>query len=147
MILMSGQSRITHKGSPESQEILPELGFRWPILISQRWIQWCLLFTPRSGSVWLWVTPWTMRSILNWIKDEYNNPPVLITENGMSDRNGTLEDDHRIFYYKYYINYMLQGKCSVTLIQFPTKKSNGFVHRFCHFSVFLLFLSFHTINT
>ena len=54
-----------------------------------------------------------MRSILNWIKDEYNNPPVLITENGMSDRNGSLEDDHRIYYYKHYINYMLQGKSSV----------------------------------
>ena len=69
-----------------------------------------LFFSTRSGSSWLIVTPWTMRSIMNWVKDEYNNPPLLITENGMSDRNGSLEDDHRVYYYQYYINFMLQGK-------------------------------------
>lgn len=42
--------------------------------------------------------PWGMRKVLKWIKDEYNNPPVLITENGYSD-HGELQDHKRINYY------------------------------------------------
>ena len=51
-----------------------------------------------------------MQSILRWIKKEYNNVPVLVTENGVSDRNGSLTDDHRIHYYRTYINSMLKGE-------------------------------------
>ncbi len=65
-----------------------------------------------SGSPWLIVTPWTLRSILNWIKDEYDNPPVLVSENGVSDRNGSLEDTFRVDFIKNYTNFMLQGKFS-----------------------------------
>ncbi len=71
----------------------------------------------RSGSSWLKVTPWFLRSILVWIKKEYNNVPVLITENGISDRNGSLSDEHRIHYFRTYINYMLQGNWMI-----PTKR-------------------------
>jgi beta-glucosidase/6-phospho-beta-glucosidase/beta-galactosidase len=35
--------------------------------------------------------------MLNWIAKEYNNPPVLITENGFSDRGG-LNDRDRVDY-------------------------------------------------
>merc|ERR1711976_245858 len=52
---------------------------------------------PSSGSTWLWVTPFGMRDILVHIKDKYNNPGVFITENGVSDRNGSLTDEHRVF--------------------------------------------------
>lgn len=43
------------------------------------------------GSGWLRNTPWGMRKILNFIKDRYGNPEVIITENGYSD-GGEMED-------------------------------------------------------
>ncbi|XP_069110088.1 lactase/phlorizin hydrolase-like [Argopecten irradians] len=62
-----------------------------------------------SGSSWLTVTPFGIRRMLNWIKSHYGDVPVYITENGISDRNGSLSDDHRIFYYKHYINEVLKA--------------------------------------
>lgn len=41
--------------------------------------------------------PWGLRKILNWIKKEYKNVPVVITENGFSD-NGKVKDTERIKY-------------------------------------------------
>jgi beta-glucosidase/6-phospho-beta-glucosidase/beta-galactosidase len=35
--------------------------------------------------------------MLNWIKTEYNNVPVVIAENGFSDKGG-VEDTERIKY-------------------------------------------------
>lgn len=64
---------------------------------------------PTSGSDWLKFTPWGARKLLNWIKTRYNNPPVLITENGWSDTNGSLSDSWRIHYYQWYINNVLQA--------------------------------------
>ena len=43
------------------------------------------------------VVPWGFRKLLNWIAKEYNNPPVLITENGFSDY-GELNDRDRVDY-------------------------------------------------
>ena len=43
------------------------------------------------------VVPWGFKKLLNWIAKEYNNPPVLITENGFSDR-GELNDRDRVVY-------------------------------------------------
>ena len=47
--------------------------------------------------------------MLNFIKEKYNDPEILITENGYSDVNGYLDDAMRIYYYKYYINNVLKG--------------------------------------
>lgn len=69
----------------------------------------CLFQSYRSGSGWLKVTPFGLRKILNWIKNHYNNMPVYVTENGISDKNGSLTDYHRIHYYRTYINEMLKG--------------------------------------
>lgn len=44
--------------------------------------------------------------MIRWIKDEYNNPDVFITENGWSDR-GELEDDGRISYLRAHLNQVL----------------------------------------
>lgn len=68
-----------------------------------------------SGSSWLKVTPPGFRKILNFIRDEYGNPPIYITENGISERGPMdLNDIHRIHYYENYINealkaYLLDG--------------------------------------
>lgn len=64
----------------------------------------------RTGSTWLFPVPWGLRNMLKWIKKEYNNTPVYITENGVSDKNGTLQDQHRIEFYNNYINNVLKGK-------------------------------------
>ena len=62
-----------------------------------------------SGSFWLAVMPQGIRRVLNWIKKEYNNPPVIVTENGVSDNLGNLDDLSRIYYYKHYINNVLKA--------------------------------------
>jgi beta-glucosidase/6-phospho-beta-glucosidase/beta-galactosidase len=46
---------------------------------------------------YLQVVPWGFRKLLNWMAKEYNNPPVLITENGFSDHGG-LNDRDRVNY-------------------------------------------------
>uniref|UniRef100_A0A8C6XYL9 Lactase n=1 Tax=Naja naja TaxID=35670 RepID=A0A8C6XYL9_NAJNA len=63
-----------------------------------------------SGSFWLKVTPFGFRRLLKWIKEEYNNPPIYVTENGISERtDGGLNDTWRIHYLKSYINEALKG--------------------------------------
>lgn len=64
-----------------------------------------------SGSIWLKVTPFGFRKLLRWIKEEYNNPPIYVTENGISER-GALDfnDTWRMHYYQSYINEALKGR-------------------------------------
>lgn len=52
-----------------------------------------------SGSSWLKVYPEGLRLLLMWIRDHYNNPEVIITENGFSDRTGELRDCARVNYF------------------------------------------------
>jgi beta-glucosidase/6-phospho-beta-glucosidase/beta-galactosidase len=53
----------------------------------------------RAKSNWLYSVPDGLRDALKWFKTEYNNIPVIITENGWSD-DGQLDDDGRIEYLK-----------------------------------------------
>ncbi|KAM6978442.1 lactase/phlorizin hydrolase-like [Tautogolabrus adspersus] len=63
-----------------------------------------------SGSSWLKVSPFGFRKILKFIKEEYGNPPIIITENGMSERGPIdLDDFHRSYYYDEYINQVLKA--------------------------------------
>lgn len=56
------------------------------------------------------MTPFGFRRILNWLKEEYNNPPIYVTENGVSQRGETsLNDTARIYYLRSYINEALKG--------------------------------------
>ncbi|KAL4712790.1 hypothetical protein ACJJTC_011860 [Scirpophaga incertulas] len=54
------------------------------------------------------VTPWGFYKILMWIKAEYDNPPIIVTENGFSSRGG-LQDDDRVDFFKSYLNAMLDA--------------------------------------
>jgi beta-glucosidase/6-phospho-beta-glucosidase/beta-galactosidase len=63
---------------------------------------------PSSASAWLKVVPWGFRKLLVWIANEYNNPPVFITENGFSDR-GELEDANRTNYLTSYLRELLKA--------------------------------------
>lgn len=53
---------------------------------------------------------WGLRRLLNWIKEEYGDPEIYITENGVATEAKTTWDDiDRVFFYKTYINEALKG--------------------------------------
>lgn len=52
--------------------------------------------------------PEGLRLLLCWIKDEYNDPEIIITENGFADTGGT-DDADRKTYYQYYLNSVLEA--------------------------------------
>uniref|UniRef100_A0A3Q0R1W9 Lactase n=1 Tax=Amphilophus citrinellus TaxID=61819 RepID=A0A3Q0R1W9_AMPCI len=63
-----------------------------------------------TGSVWLKVAPFGLRKLLNFIKEQYGNPPIIITENGVSEKGTVdLNDVHRNYYYEKYINQVLKA--------------------------------------
>ncbi|TYJ00512.1 hypothetical protein E1A91_A13G090800v1 [Gossypium mustelinum] len=64
----------------------------------------------KANSIWLYIVPYGMRSVMKYIKEKYGNPLVIITENGMDDPNNlltpvkdVLKDEKRI---KYHIDYL-----------------------------------------
>ncbi|KAK9687272.1 Glycosyl hydrolase family 1 [Popillia japonica] len=61
-----------------------------------------------TASSWMKVTPWGFRKILNWIKKEYGNPKVLVTENGYSD-TGELQDCNRVNFLNDYLTELLNA--------------------------------------
>nr|ADB23476.1 beta-glucosidase [Coptotermes formosanus] len=63
---------------------------------------------PESASSWLRVVPWGFRKELNWIANEYGNPPIFITENGFSDYGG-VNDTNRVLYYTEHLKEMLKA--------------------------------------
>ncbi|MED6290554.1 hypothetical protein CHARACLAT_014223, partial [Characodon lateralis] len=76
---------------------------RGVVVISDRtWLE--------TGSSWLRMTPFGLRRLLKFIKDEYRNPPIIITENGVSENGPVdLNDVHRIYFYEKYINQVLKA--------------------------------------
>ncbi|XP_004520230.1 myrosinase 1 [Ceratitis capitata] len=61
-----------------------------------------------SGSSWLKVVPKGMYNLIMWIVREYNNPPIIVTENGVSD-NGGLADYGRVDYLNSYLSAILDA--------------------------------------
>ncbi|KAB5538463.1 hypothetical protein DKX38_015996 [Salix brachista] len=68
----------------------------------------------RANSIWLYIVPRGMRSLMNYIREKYGNPPVIITENGMDDPNNALtpikdalKDEKRIKYHEAYLESLL----------------------------------------
>ncbi|XP_050236749.1 beta-glucosidase 40-like isoform X2 [Mercurialis annua] len=65
-------------------------------------------------SIWLYIVPGGMRSLMNYIKNKYGNIPIMITENGMDDPNNrltpikdALKDEKRIKYHNDYLTNLL----------------------------------------
>lgn len=50
-----------------------------------------------------------LRLLLNWIKDQYNNPEIIITENGYPD-DGGIDDTERKIYYEQYLAAVLEAR-------------------------------------
>ncbi|EYU28848.1 hypothetical protein ABFS82_12G093300 [Erythranthe guttata] len=68
----------------------------------------------KASSVWLYIVPHGIRSLMNYIKQKYGNPLILITENGMDDGNSpftsikdALKDEKRIKYHNDYLTNLL----------------------------------------
>ncbi|CAA0825542.1 Beta-glucosidase 40 [Striga hermonthica] len=68
----------------------------------------------QANSVWLYIVPRGIRNLMNYIKQKYGNPLVLITENGMDDGNSlfksikdALKDEKRIKYHNDYLTNLL----------------------------------------
>ncbi|XP_058071336.1 beta-glucosidase 40-like [Magnolia sinica] len=64
-----------------------------------------------GASSWLFIVPWGMRKSMNYLKNRYGNPPVIITENGIDEENerhtslqAALEDQKRIDYHRDYLS-------------------------------------------
>lgn len=66
---------------------------------------------------WIKVVPWGLTKLLVWIKNHYNNPKILITENGYPDSTGATKDYDRISYLRGYLYAVLKAirkhKCKV----------------------------------
>ncbi|XP_026283358.1 myrosinase 1-like [Frankliniella occidentalis] len=62
---------------------------------------------PSWPGFWTKSTPWGFGKLLRWVRDQYGNPPVLITENGYSDPNNNKQDEDRAAYFKGYLREML----------------------------------------
>ncbi|XP_057960576.1 beta-glucosidase 42 isoform X2 [Malania oleifera] len=70
----------------------------------------------RAASPWLYVVPWGIRKVLNYITQKYNNIPIYITENGMDDEEDdssplheVLDDKMRVGYFKGYLAAVAQA--------------------------------------
>ncbi|KAG6441916.1 myrosinase 1 [Manduca sexta] len=57
---------------------------------------------PKTNSTWLRVVPWGFRKTLNWVKNSFNNPLLIITENGVPFEAG-LQDVKRVNYIEAYL--------------------------------------------
>ncbi|KAM3663194.1 lactase-like protein [Ammospiza caudacuta] len=66
---------------------------------------------PAPGPKWLYSVPWGFRRLLNFIKTQYGNPLIYVTENGVSEtmQCSQLCDEWRIQYLKGYINEILKA--------------------------------------
>ncbi|KAI4468951.1 glycosyl hydrolase [Holotrichia oblita] len=62
-----------------------------------------------AASSWVKVVPWGFRKLLHWIKEQYNNPEVIVTENGFSTGGDDVTDCRRINYYNVYLEALLQA--------------------------------------
>ncbi|KAK5649856.1 hypothetical protein RI129_000885 [Pyrocoelia pectoralis] len=61
-----------------------------------------------SAVAWFHDVPWGFRRLLNWIRREYNNPPLFVTENGYPDV-GQHNDSGRIHYLQGYLDELLKA--------------------------------------
>ncbi|GJW93710.1 beta-glucosidase 12 [Tanacetum coccineum] len=70
----------------------------------------------KGGSEWLRSYPQGLHDLLVYIKNNYNNPPIYITENGVDEQNNSslslrivLQDDFRVQYYAGHLQKLLQA--------------------------------------
>uniref|UniRef100_A0A8D0L8Y6 Cytosolic beta-glucosidase n=1 Tax=Sphenodon punctatus TaxID=8508 RepID=A0A8D0L8Y6_SPHPU len=94
---------ITHKNYPSLQGASYHTDRDLAELVDPKW--------PDPGSKWLYSVPWGFRRLLNFVKTQYGNPLIYVTENGVSEKAQCpqLCDEWRMEYLKDYINEMLKA--------------------------------------
>lgn len=81
----------------------------------------------RANSIWLYIVPRGMRSLMNYVKDRYNSPPVYITENGKGP--GWIRIYKQLHYlgvqsrdtHSVHLLMMMQGWMTATAPSFPSR--------------------------
>ncbi|XP_020261447.1 beta-glucosidase 4 [Asparagus officinalis] len=70
----------------------------------------------KAASEWLYIVPWGIHKLLNYIAKKYPNTPIYITENGMDDEDNEeatldemLNDEMRVGYFKGYLASVAQA--------------------------------------
>ncbi|EFJ38702.1 hypothetical protein SELMODRAFT_75468, partial [Selaginella moellendorffii] len=65
---------------------------------------------------WIYVVPWGLYNILSHVKENHNNPPIFITENGLVDvadsntfSDRFIKDDARVQFYESYLTSLQQA--------------------------------------
>lgn len=66
----------------------------------------------QAKTKWIYNVPEGIRKALKWIYDQYDNPEILITENGWSD-DGQLLDIDRINYLRGHLSEVLKAKLCI----------------------------------
>ncbi|KAF3452274.1 hypothetical protein FNV43_RR02707 [Rhamnella rubrinervis] len=112
-----GLNHYTSRFISHAKETLEESDF-YKDQETERIVEWegGELIGEKAASEWLYIVPWGMRRVLNYISQKYNNPPIYVTENGMDDEeNDTsplhemLDDKLRVLYYKRYLAEVAQA--------------------------------------
>ncbi|KAI3940727.1 hypothetical protein MKW98_030046 [Papaver atlanticum] len=74
------------------------------------------LIGEKAASEWLYIVPWGIRSLLNYVAHKYHNPKIYVTENGMDDEEDPkallhemLDDTKRVGYFKGYLAAVAQA--------------------------------------
>lgn len=96
----------------------PEEGSFYEAQEMERLVEWegGEVIGEKAASEWLYVVPWGLRKVLNYIAKTYNNPPIYVTENGMDDEENDssplhemLDDKLRVRYFKGYLSAVAQA--------------------------------------
>ncbi|CAH1957668.1 unnamed protein product [Acanthoscelides obtectus] len=72
-------------------------------------IEWLNPAWPKGGPDWFSIWPMGLRKVLNWLKETYGDHEIVITENGLSDNTGDIQDPHRIQYIRDHLSACLDA--------------------------------------
>ncbi|ESR45075.1 hypothetical protein CICLE_v10004010mg [Citrus x clementina] len=66
---------------------------------------------PRANSGWLYIVPWGIYKAITYVKERYQNPTMILAENGMDDPGNVtfpqaLHDATRVNYFRDYLSYL-----------------------------------------
>ncbi|KAJ4960235.1 hypothetical protein NE237_020145 [Protea cynaroides] len=113
MVVQSNGGTVTMSGM-EQMELMKSVVYETLRIDSLVPLQYGKAKKDLAASAWLYIFPEGIRSLMNYIKQKYGNPLVIITENGMDDPNSpfisiedALQDKKRIKYHSSYLSNLL----------------------------------------